>query len=65
MFVSLTWDVEESTHYSQRAGHEVPGVVAVLCKCMGGYREGDMPHMGLRVPFPYHLALLCKTVLIT
>jgi len=44
------WDVKEPTHYSKRVGHEVPGVVAVLCQCMGGYREGDMPRMG-RVPF--------------
>ena len=29
---------------------------------MGGYREGDMPRMGLSVPFAYHLALRCKTV---
>ena len=27
---------------------------------MGGYREGDMPRMGLSVPFTYHLALVCK-----
>ena len=41
---------------SKRAGHEVPGVVAVLCESlgMGGYREGDMPRMGLSVPFSYH-----------
>ena len=53
-------DVKEPTHYSKRVGHEVPGVVAVLCECMGGYREGDMPRMGLSVPFAYHLVLLCK-----
>ena len=23
--------------------------MAVLCECMGGYREGDVPHMGLNV----------------
>ena len=23
---------------SKKAGHEVPGVVAVLCECMDGYR---------------------------
>ena len=51
------WDVKEPTHYSKRAGHEVPGVVAVLCESlgMGGYRERDMPRMGLSVPFVYHL----------
>ena len=45
------------------AGHEVPGVVAVLCESlgMGGYRERDMPRMGLSVPFAYHLALRCKS----
>ena len=39
-----------------RAGHEVPRVVAVLSESlgMGGYREGDMPRMGLSVPFAYH-----------
>ena len=25
------WYVEEPTHYLKRVGHEVPGVVAVLC----------------------------------
>ena len=29
MFISSMWDVKEPTHYSKRAGHEVPGVVAV------------------------------------
>ena len=33
------WDVKEPTHYSRRVGHEVPGAVAILCECMGGYRE--------------------------
>ena len=60
MFINLKWDVKEPTYYSKRAGHEVPGVVAVLCECMDGYREGDMPRMGLSVPFAHHLALLCK-----
>ena len=60
MFISSMWDVKEPTHYSKRVGHEVPGVVAVLCDCMGGYREGDIPRMGLSTPFVYHLALLCK-----
>ena len=63
MFISSMWDVKEPTHYSKRVGHEVPGVVAVLCECMGGYREGDMPRMGLSVPFAYHLALRCKKLL--
>ena len=46
-----------------RIGHEVPGVVAGLCESlgMGGYRERDMPRMGLSVPFAYHLALRCKS----
>ena len=61
MFISSMWDVKEPTHYSKRVGHEIPGVVGVLCGCMGGYREGDIPGMGLRVPFVYHLALLCKS----
>ena len=41
--------------YLKSVGHEVPGVVDVLCECMGGYRDGDIP---LSVPFVYHLALL-------
>ena len=61
MFMSSMWDVKEPVHYSNRVGHEVPGVVAVLYECMGGYREGDMPRMGLSVPFAYHLALRCKS----
>ena len=61
MFISSMWDVKEPTHYSKRAGHEVPGVVAVLCEYMGGYREGDMPRMGLSDPLAYHLALRCKS----
>ena len=31
MFIGSMWDVEEPTHYSQRVGHEVPGVLPVLC----------------------------------
>ena len=58
MFTSSMWDVKEPTHYSKSVGHEVPGVVDVLCECMGGYRDGDIP---LSVPFVYHLALLCKS----
>ena len=61
MFISSMWDVKEPTHYLKRVGDKVPGVVAVLCECMGGYREGDIPRMGLTVPFVYHLALLCKS----
>ena len=55
--------LEEPTHYSKRGGHEVPGVVAVLCESLGvgGYRERDVPHMGLSVPFMYHFALRCKS----
>ena len=34
--ISSTWDVKEPTHYSQRVGHEVPGVVAVLCESIAG-----------------------------
>ena len=60
MFISSMWDVREPTHYSKNVGHEVPGVVAVLCECMGGLRVGDMLRMGLSVPFAHHLALLCK-----
>ena len=56
------WDVKEPTHYSKRAGHEVPGVVAVLCESlgMGGCREGDMPRMGLSVSFAYHPCTLVQ-----
>ena len=61
MFISSLRDVKEPTHYSNRVGHEVSGVVAVLCECMGGYREGDMPGMGRSAPFAYHFALLCKS----
>ena len=35
------WDVKVPTRYSKRVGHEFPGVVAVLCECMGRYSEGD------------------------
>ena len=33
---SIPWDVKEPTHYSKRVGHEVPGVVAVLCESIAG-----------------------------
>ena len=38
-------------------------LMSVLCEplSMGGYREGDMPRMGLSVLFAYHLALRCKS----
>ena len=35
MFISSMWDVKEPKYYSKRVGHEVPGVVAVLCEGMG------------------------------
>ena len=39
MFISSMWDVKEPTHSSLRVVHELPGVVAVLCECMGGVGE--------------------------
>ena len=33
---TIPWDVKEPTHYSRRVGHEVPGVVAVLCESFAG-----------------------------
>ena len=33
---TIPWDVKEPTHYSKRVGHEVPGVVAVLCENIAG-----------------------------
>ena len=42
MFISLMWDVKEPTHYSKRVGHEIHGVVAVLCECFGGVGEVNM-----------------------
>ena len=33
---TILWDVKEPTHYSKRVGHEVPGVVAVLCESLAG-----------------------------
>ena len=62
MFISSLRDVKEPTYCSSRVGHEVSGVVAVLCECIvSGYREGDMPGMGRSAPFAYHLELLCKS----
>ena len=42
MFISSMWDVKEPTHYSKRVGHEVPGIVTVLCECMGGFGLGNI-----------------------
>ena len=33
---TILWDVKEPTHYSKRVGHEVFGVVAVLCESIAG-----------------------------
>ena len=33
---TIPWDVKEPTHYSKRGGHEVPGVVTVLCESTAG-----------------------------
>ena len=43
MFISSMWDVKEPTHYSKRVGYEVPGVVAALGECMGGFGLGNLP----------------------
>ena len=32
IFISLMWDVKESTHYPKGVGREVASVVAVLCE---------------------------------
>ena len=44
MFISSLWDVKEPAHYSRREGDEVPGLVAVLYECMGGW-VGIMVHI--------------------
>ena len=49
MFINSMWDVKEPAHYSKRVGHEVPGDVAVLCECMGGFRLCNLPSKGPRV----------------
>ena len=49
MFISSMWGVKGPTHYSKRVGHEVPGVVAVPCECMGGFGLGNLPSKGPRV----------------
>ena len=49
MFISSMWEVKEPTHYSKRVGNEVPGVVAVLCECMGGFEFGNLPSKGPRI----------------
>ena len=36
---TIPWDVKEPTHNSKRVGHEVPGVVAVLCESIAGPRQ--------------------------
>ena len=60
MFINSMWDIKEPTHYSKRVGHEVPGVVAVFCECMGRY--GEVIYLAWDiVSFVYHLALLSKT----
>ena len=56
------WDIKEPTHYSKRAGHEVPSVMAVLCECMSGCREGDMPCMGLSVSHSHITLHFCANV---
>ena len=33
---TILWDIKEPTHYSKIVGHEVPGVVAVLCESIAG-----------------------------
>ena len=46
-YIWSLWDVKEPTHYSKRAGHEVPGVVAGLCESfgLGGYwKKGYASH---------------------
>ena len=45
MLISSMWDVEELTHYSRRVGHEVLGVVAFPCECMGGFRVGRVVYL--------------------
>ena len=40
--ISSVWDIKEPTHYWKRVGHEVLGVVAVLCEWLGGVGEVNM-----------------------
>ena len=47
MFIRSMRDVKEPTYHLKRVGHEVPGVVAVLCEWV----QQRCPHMGLKVPF--------------
>ena len=35
---TIPWDVKEPTH-TKRVGHEVPGVVAVLCESIAGSHQ--------------------------
>ena len=52
MFKSSMREVKEPTHYSKRVGHEVPGVVAVLCECIGEFGLGNLPSKGPCVLLP-------------
>ena len=60
MFISSMWVLKNPHTIRKRVGHEVPGVVAVLCACMGGYREVTYLARD-RVLFVHHLAILCKS----
>ena len=33
---TILWDVKEPIHYSKRVGHEVAGVLAVVCESIAG-----------------------------
>ena len=57
MFISSMEDIKVPTHYLKRVRQEVPGVLVVLCECIGRYREGDIPCMGLRVLFVQYMTL--------
>ena len=60
MFISSMWDFKEPTHYSRRVGHEVPDVAAVLCECMGRYRE--VIYLAWDIKSNSYITLhLCKT----
>ena len=48
--------------YVKHEGMKFPVLwLSFVSECIGRYREGDMPHMGLSVHFTYHLALWCKS----
>jgi len=54
------WDFKEPTHYSRRVGREVPDVAAVLCECMGKYRE--VIYLAWDIKSNSYITLhLCKT----